>query len=338
MVQKLIPIKWKRPYEPATLNRLQIFSVFSEIGFIKINVLPYDFLYSPIPKFMLWAAKNLSLIVENMPFVRNFAGAIFVWARTPALEDEPPPAVDLCDHPMLYNNVSFIIPCHNEEMNVRPLVNNLRNFYDKYICEIIIVDDNSKDKTAEVTQSIAQEDPRVRLVKRVPPNGVGLALKEGLKAAKGEYLFTMDCDFQHIIPEMRDLFDALAEGADVALGSRFSRDSVLVNYPFTKILVNRAFHILANLLFQRHFRDVSNNLKLFRRQVTEKINIESKDFAVNFELGIKPFLMGYKVKEVPISWLNRELNMGLSTFKICKTGPNYLKVLLKIKREGIRQQ
>jgi len=129
---------------------------------------------------------------------------------------------------------------------------------------------------------------------------------------------------------MRDLFDAAAEGVDVVVGSRFSRESVLLNYPFTKIIANRGFHILANIIFGRQFRDISNNLKIMKRDIAQKIDIEFDDFAANAETGLKPLLMGYRVKEVPISWMNRSLSMGLSSFKLMKTGINYFRLLVRL--------
>src|SRR3989338_4404043 len=327
--QKLFPLKWKRPAESVSLNLLKIYSVFSEIGFIHIHALPYDFLYSPIPKFLLWPAQHLSLIMENCPFVRNFAGSLFIWARHSAADDYRPPVKDLAEHAMFQGRVSFVIPCRNEEMNIIPLISGLQDFYNAYILEIIIVDDNSTDKTAEMTEKLALRDRRVRLIKRSGLNGVGAALRDGLKNARGEYIVLMDCDFQAIIPEMRDLFDAVKNGADVAVGSRFSRESVLLNYPFTKIIANRAFHCLANIFLGKHFRDLTNNLKTFKREGHKKLNIEFNDFAANAETGIKPLLMGFKVAEVPISWMNRSANMGLSSFKILRTGPNYFRLLCR---------
>jgi len=334
----LKPKTWRRPADTISMNRIEVFSVLSEIGYTQINVLPYDFLYSPIPRFLIWPAKNLSIIMENLPYIRNLAGSLYIWARNPSLENEEQETVDLCDYEMFIRNVSFVIPCHNEETNVVPLVNGLIGFYGRYILEILIVDDNSTDRTAEVTEELAEKHKCIHLIKRSPPNGVGRALREGLNEAKGEFILIMDCDFQHIIPEIRDLFDVIVDGADVAVGSRFSRESVLVNYAFTKILANRAFHLLANILLSRRFRDISNNMKIFRRDVAKKLMIESDDFAANVETGLKPILLDYRVVEVPISWVNRSIDMGFSTFRIIKTGPNYWKILLLLVWRRITKQ
>ena len=101
-----------------------------------------------------------------------------------------------------------MIPCHNEEMNVRRSSPRCVDVYDRYIHEIIIVDDNSTDRTADVVARSLAHEPRIKLVRRTPPNGVGRALRDGYAAATGRYILTMDCDFVLLVPELRDLFDA----------------------------------------------------------------------------------------------------------------------------------
>ena len=165
---------------------------------------------------------------------------------------------------------------------------------------------------------------------RKPPNGVGRAIAEGMKAATGRYVLSMDCDFLHILPELRDMFDEAAAGADVVLGSRFSRSSVLINYPLQKILCNRSFHLLLSLVFRRKMRDVTNNLKLMRREVVENLDLESAWFAANAETGLKPILMGYDVRPVAISWINRTPEMGASSFSLLKNGLGYAKILASL--------
>lgn len=320
----------KREGDRPTFNRIELLTVISEIGFAKIKILPYDFLFPPIPKFLLWPMQNLSLIFENTPYLRNFAGELFIWGQNPAPQGWRKPWVNLAKHDLLKGKVSVVVPCRNERQNIPPLIENLRGFFNDYIYEFVIVDDNSSDGTGEVARELAREDPRIKVIQRKMPNGVGRALRDGISAASGEYLLTMDCDFQHILPELTGLFDAVAEGADVAIGSRFSRESVLLNYAFTKILANRGFHILANLLFWRHFRDVTNNLKLMTREVADNLSLKANDFSVNVETGLQPILLGFNVKEVPVSWINRSVDMGFSSFVILKTGPNYFAVLFRL--------
>jgi hypothetical protein len=144
----------------------------------------------------------------------------------------------------------------------------------------------------------------------------------------------MDCDFLHILPEFRDLFDAIARGREGAIGSRFSYESILVNYPFPKILCNRLFHLLVNLLCRLRVRDLSNNLKLFRADILKNLKIQEPHFAANAETGLRPLLAGYDIEEVPISWINRGVDMGSSTFKVVGVAPGYLRVLLDVLRRN----
>jgi glycosyltransferase involved in cell wall biosynthesis len=195
--------------------------------------------------------------------------------------------------------------------------------YGDYIHEIIIVNDNSTDRTGEVAREIASREARVKVVERKPPGGVGRALRDGYAAASGRYILTMDSDFVQIVPELRDLFDVVAAGHDGAIGSRFSHDSVLMNYPFIKILCNRSFHWLVNLFLPCRIRDISNNLKLYRAEILKNLDIKQDNFAANVETGLKPILAGYDIREVPISWINRTIDMGSSSFKILKVAPNY---------------
>jgi glycosyltransferase involved in cell wall biosynthesis len=218
--------------------------------------------------------------------------------------------------------------------------------------EIILVNDGSTDGTASVMAEVAARDQRVKTLHRSPPNGVGLAIAQGLSQASGHYVLTMDCDFQHLLPEFRDLFDGAVEGYDVVIGSRFSRHSVLLNYPFLKIVANRGFHLLARLLLLRNFRDLTNNLKLMRREVVTDLELHQPGFAVNAETGLQPLILGYRVKEVPISWINRFPGMGSSSFRLVRVWGGYWRVLFDIwlkqvwgvgryrdlRRQALRQQ
>src|SRR5581483_4961279 len=234
----------------------------------------------------------------------------------------------------LFASTSFVVPARNEEMNIERVVDGIVRYYDRYVHEIIIVNDNSTDRTADVTRAIMRREPRVKLVDRTPPNGVGRALADGYAAATGRYVLTMDCDFVLILPEFRDLFESVARGADGAIGSRFSHESVLINYPFFKIICNRAFHLLVNCLLLRGVRDVSNNLKLYRTDILKALRVEEPGFAANVETGLKPLLAGYAIDEVPMSWINRTTDMGQSSFRIASVAPGYARALARILRSS----
>ena len=317
-----------RPDTAALLSRTQLYELLSEIGFIRVSARFTDFVYRPLaptPR-MAWLMRNASVLFENMPLVQRLAGRIVLHAQKPP-RNVVRPAISLCGNDSLRHVVSFVVPCHNEETNIPQLIDGLRNYYDDYIHEIVLVNDNSSDSTAAVIDRLRAEDPRIITVHRLPPNGLGRALRDGYAATTGRWVMSMDCDFQHLLPEMEDMFDA-AQGADVIFGSRFSRRSVLINYPFSKILANRSFHVVANLVFRLGgIRDVTNNLRLIRGDFARQLRITEPWFAANAEIGLQLALLGETIREVPISWINRTFDMGRSSFNILKSGPGYARVL-----------
>jgi SAM-dependent methyltransferase len=311
------------------LGQSELYESISEIGFISIIAVYNDFVYAPLTRSLVWLLRNLSILLENAPGIKTLAGAILIHAqKPPRIVDRP--KISLCKHEKFHSSVSVVIPCHNEEMNIGPLINGIRDFFGEYIHEIIPIDDNSQDGTGDMLRKLAAEDPIIKPVFRSPPNGVGRAIADGYRQASGRYVLSMDCDFQHLLPEIRDMFDAAAEGCDVVVGSRFSRHSVLLNYPFQKIIANRGFHVIAQIMLHRRFRDLTNNLKLMRREAVEMLQLTQSGFAVNAETGLQPLLMGYTVKEVPISWINRAPDMGVSSFNLVKVGGGYLQVLFRL--------
>lgn len=310
------------------LSRPRLYELLSEVGFTRILTVYNDFVYAPLNRPLVWLLRNVSILIENLPGFQTLAGSILIYGQRPGVRSVT--AISLYEHEWLRQAVSVVIPCHNEQMNLRPLVSRIVDMYGEYLHEIILVDDNSTDDTAAVIRSIAAECLLIKGVFRKPPNGVGLALADGYRAASGKYILSMDCDFTHLLPEIRDMFDAAAKGYDVVIGSRFSRHSVLLNYPFQKILANRGFHVLAQIAFHRRFRDLTNNLKLMKREVVESLKLSEPHFAVNAETGLQPLLMGFSLCEVPISWINRTPDMGVSSFRLAQVGGGYWRVLRRL--------
>ncbi len=312
------------------MRKYRLMKVTSAQGFTSIEIIPYDIVHPLTPRKLIPAVQSLAFVLEHVPGARELCGTLYIWGKKPGDEAARRPRSNLADHTSLFGTISVVVPCHNESMNIPRLVKSLIDAYDPYLHEIIIVDDNSTDDTQAVTREISKREPRVRLVTRTPPPGVGRALRDGYAAATGAYILSMDCDFFMLVPELRDLFDVVAAGHDGAIGSRFSHESVLLNYPFLKIIGNRGFHLLVRMLLRKRVRDISNNLKLYRAQLLTDLEIERSDFAANAETGLKPLLAGYDIREVPISWIDRTPTMGRSSFKIFNVAPSYFLTLVRL--------
>jgi SAM-dependent methyltransferase len=319
-----------------SMRKHKLMKVASHEGYTHIEIVPFDIVHPRVPRWLVRTLQSLSYIVEHAPVVKELCGTLYIWAKKPGASEHQ--QQDLCDHTELFDSTSVVVPCHNEEKNIPRLVSTLLSLYGRYIHEIVLVDDNSRDGTAAVAARIAAENSRVKVIRRTPPNGVGLALAAGYQAATGRYILSMDSDFVMILPELRELFDAIARGREGAIGSRFSYDSMLINYPFAKVLANRAFHALMNLALGLRVRDLSNNLKLYRSDILKNLDLEQPGFAANAETGLKPILDGHDIEEVPISWINRGADMGSSTFRVMKVAPGYFSALLRLIWRGRRRK
>ncbi len=187
--------------DPRTLiSRRRLYELMSEVGFIRVFAVFTDFVYAPLTRRLVCLLRNLSIVLENMPGARTLAGTILVHAQKPPRVRVPVPA-SLCEHASLRGAVSVVIPCHNEEMNVRPSSGACASFTTT-TCTRSFWSTTTAPTYAEAILSLAAEDPRVHPVLRSPPNGVGRAIADGYRAASGRYVLSMDCDFQHLLPEI----------------------------------------------------------------------------------------------------------------------------------------
>ena len=139
------------------LSRPRLYELLSEIGFTKILAVYNDFVYAPLNRPLVWLLRNLSILLENVPGVQTLAGSILLYAQKPGMRAFAAPP--LYAHAQLRRAVSVVVPCHNEDMNLRPLVLRLVGLYREYLHEIILVDDNSTDSTADVIRALSMELP-----------------------------------------------------------------------------------------------------------------------------------------------------------------------------------
>jgi len=307
--------------------REKLTSAALRTGFTGIRVFPFsDAVRGTHP-----AAEWSKFLLEQAPLISRLCNAGCVYLT----KDGGKRPANLAVHERLFNSISVVVPCRNEEMNIQPLTEALFRMYSDYIREIIIINDNSTDGTGKVAAALEERDRRIRVINRFPPGGVGRALRDGIGSSTGSYILTMDCDFVETVPELRDLFEVVAAGRDGAIGSRFSSATVMFGYPFLKILCNRGFHLFINLLLPVRVRDITNNLKLYRAEIFRGLEIVENHFAANLETGLKPILSGYDIEEVPVSWINRTVGMGSSSFNLLRVGPGYVRALARIAVERL---
>lgn len=228
-------------------------------------------------------------------------------------------------------NLSVIVIAHNEEKVIGRMIEGLLSNYDKEIMELIVVDDNSTDKTSDIAVSFRKLNNKLKLVKKGKPCGVGRAIKCGFNNVnpKADYVLTMDSDFTENIKEVKLLINTMEEGGyDVVLGSRFIEGGRLVDYPLDKKMMNRLWHFLVKILFRIRQKDLTNNFKLYKTEIIKNLPWKSNGYSMNAETGLLPVILGYNIAEVPVSWISRNPEMGKSKFNLFRVGWGYIRVII----------
>lgn len=226
--------------------------------------------------------------------------------------------------------LSIVVPAHNEEENIGKLISAFFKNYRNYINEFIVVNDGSSDETKYVVETLARRNKKIKLINRKPPNGVGLAIRDGIKHVdkKSTHILTMDADFIENVKDLKKFFVEI-HNYDGLVGSRYLKPHSLVRYPAFKKFANRSFHFLCNVFLGIKQKDLTNNFKFYNAEIFKRIPMESSNFSINAETGIYPIIYKYKIGEIPVKWIGRTASMGVSKFKVLRVGPDYIRVLLK---------
>ncbi|MHB1006943.1 MAG: glycosyltransferase family 2 protein [Chloroflexota bacterium] len=198
-------------------------------------------------------------------------------------------------------SISVVLPAYNEEQNIPRTVANvmdaMNGVADDY--EILVVDDGSRDRTAEVTRALSEQHPRVRLVQHQVNQGYGAALATGFASATKDLVFMTDGDAQFDVREIRKLLPLMAN-ADLAIGYRAPRRD-----PFHRLVYAKGWGMLINILFGYTARDVDCAFKLFRRSILNDFVVESRGATFSTEFMVRARRTGHKVREVGVRHLPR---------------------------------
>lgn len=227
--------------------------------------------------------------------------------------------------------LSVVIPAHNEEgsvaATVEGVVAKLRQEAIEY--EVLVVDDNSSDRTKEIVDEIGAGDPGVRCLTSYHPPGFGFAVRCGLEQFSGDAVAIMMADASDSPEDLVAYYRLLEEGYECAFGSRFIRGAQVIDYPRTKLIMNRIVNFGIRVLFRLGYNDTTNAFKAYRREVIEAIQpLLSHHFNLTVELPLKAVVRGFSYGVVPISWTNRKA--GVSKLALTEMGSRYLFIVLYV--------
>jgi dolichol-phosphate mannosyltransferase len=225
--------------------------------------------------------------------------------------------------------LSIVIPAYNEEKNIAKCLGELRaTLRDREISyEIIVVNDNSGDGTADVVRGEMAMDPAIRLVNRTPPGGFGRAVRSGLEAVRGDVVVVYMADLSDSPEDVVAYYRKIREGYDCVFGSRFIRGSEVQNYPAVKLVVNRIVNKCIQFLFWTRFNDLTNAFKAYRTAVIRDCGpYRACHFNLTLEMSLGALIRGYNVAQIPIRWYGR--TWGSSNLRLGEMGRRYLSTLL----------
>jgi len=227
-----------------------------------------------------------------------------------------------------------IIPTYKEKENIVRIIRAVISLV--YPIDILVVDDNSPDGTADLVRELMEEIPgRIYLEERKGKLGLGTAYIHGFKwgLEKGyEYIMEMDADFSHNPIDLIRLRDACVQGADVAIGSRYVSGVNVVNWPMSRVMMSYFASVYVRYITGMHVMDTTAGFKAYKRKVLETINFEKIKFigyAFQIEMKFTAWKHGFIVKEIPIIFTDRsrgESKMSKGIFKEAVIGVLEMKI------------
>lgn len=205
-----------------------------------------------------------------------------------------------------------IIPTYNEKENIEAIIRRVFSLEGDF--NILIIDDGSPDGTAAIVKSLQEEFPeRLFMIEREGKLGLGTAYLTGFKWSLEngyDYIFEMDADFSHNPEDLPKLYNACTEdGADLAIGSRYCHGVSVVDWPIGRIVMSYYASVYVRMVLGMKVYDTTAGFKCYSRKVLETIDldaVEMKGYGFQIEMKYTTYKLGFKIKEVPIIFINRQ--------------------------------
>ena len=208
-------------------------------------------------------------------------------------------------------HLTIVIPAYNEEGRIKETLERIVCYRKEsnLDAELIVVDDGSKDQTSAVVEKFLGQHGRVSLLRNDKNQGKGFSVARGVAASKGEYVLFADADNSTPIEEIKKVLPPVEKGeCDLSIGSRAHKESdIRIRQPWFRVTMGRVFNIFTRvLLSNKDFKDTQCGFKCFSGNVARELfRLQKiKRFAFDAELLAVAKMKGYRIKEVPVVWLN----------------------------------
>ncbi len=212
-----------------------------------------------------------------------------------------------------------IIPTYNEAPNAEKIITEV--LQQSEIVEVLIVDDNSPDGTADIVKKMMETNPRIHILQRERKLGLGTAYVAGFKFAiknKYDFIFEMDADFSHNPKEIPIILGKMDE-CDVLIGSRYIKGVNVVNWPMKRLILSYFANIYTRVITGMPIHDATAGFKCYKRKVLESIDLDSlrsNGYAFQIETNFIAWKKGFKLFEMPIVFVDRRVGVSKMNKKI----------------------
>ncbi len=230
--------------------------------------------------------------------------------------------------------ISVIIPCYNEEENIKKkfvaeVLPNIEKL--KEGVQLVLVDDGSKDDTLAALVEFAKNHKNTKIIKVNKNRGLGYAVRQGIKAANGELTITLDADLTYHPKEIPKLLEEFAKGkADCVIGSHFMKGGKTTDVPAWRIFLSKAVNLIYLFLFRKRIYAISSIFRLYKTADIQRLQLESEGFDINVEILAKLLQQKKRITEVPVTLSTREF--GESKLNTKREVLNHLRLMYKIVR------
>ena len=223
--------------------------------------------------------------------------------------------------------LSIIVPVRDESNNIQDVFDYFNNNLKMVEHEVLIINDFSNDDTLEKSKNLIINYKNFKVFNNLK-KGLGGAINLGIKKAIGEYAAIMMADQSDDINDLIKYNNLIQSSEyDAILGSRFTKDSKVNDYPIQKLILNRIFNFFVSIIFFNSYNDYTNAFKIYKKSVLlEIMPLISESFNIFLEIPLKIISRNYRYKIVSINWMGRK--KGESKFKIKELGSKYLFTLI----------
>jgi dolichol-phosphate mannosyltransferase len=234
------------------------------------------------------------------------------------------------------SEVGVILPTYREAENIEKLIDEIENL--PLNTSILVIDDSSPDKTAEIVKNLQEKHDNILLYIRPRKSGLGTAITDGFKIFLSlenspQFIVTMDADYSHNPKAILQLLASMQCGCGIAIGSRYCRGGGTVGWPFTRKIISRAANAVAKSVIGFRLNDCTNGFRCYSSSFLKKAigSLHSQTYEIQIETLKQALLKGFDIREVPILFVNRKRGKSKLTLVEVKS---YISYILKTAAYG----